>query len=165
MSEKYRQRKNKVQNETGMADRDPAYKYPMMSEQLAPQVTFLDDNEDLRSIMISLIESRLHMRVLELANFQSLLDHADAVLATKVVVLDIDLGFRQPSGLDAFAWLRKNNYQGKVFILTGHARSNPKVALAEQLGAYIWEKPIGSSQMIQKMAEFMTPRNPYEAEI
>jgi len=125
----------------------------MKSVPLTPQIAFLDDNEDLRSVMISLIESRLHTRVLELANFQSLMDHAETVLSTKVIVLDIDLGFRQPTGLDAFAWLRKKNYQGKVFFLTGHGSSNPVVAQAEKLGAYIFEKPIGSLDMIRKMAE------------
>jgi len=138
----------------------------MKSVPQTPQITFLDDNEDLRSVMISLIESRLHTRVLELAGFQSLLDHAETALATKVIVLDIDLGFRQPTGLDAFAWLRRNNYQGKVFFLTGHGRSNPVVAQAEKLGAYIFEKPIGSSDMIQKMAEFLPTYTDqsYEAE-
>lgn len=109
--------------------------------------------------MISLIESRLQASCLELENFQALVEQSEAVLSTQVIVLDIDLGFRQPTGLDAFLWLRKNNYQGKVFFLTGHGRSNPMVSQAEKMGAYIWEKPIGSAAMIQKMSEFIPARN------
>ncbi len=125
----------------------------------SPQISFLDDNDDLRAVMISLIESRLQASCLELENFQALVEQSEAVLSTQVIVLDIDLGFRQPTGLDAFLWLRKNNYQGKVFFLTGHGRSNPMVSQAEKMGAYIWEKPIGSAAMIQKMSEFIPARN------
>jgi FixJ family two-component response regulator len=128
------------------------------SKPPSPQISFLDDNEDLRAVMISLIETRLQAHCLELQNFQDFLDKSDVVLGTQVIVLDIDLGFRQPTGLDAFLWLKKNNYQGKVFFLTGHGRTNPMVAQAEKMGAYIWEKPIGSAAMIQKMSEFIPAR-------
>lgn len=135
---------------------------PLQSSKsaLPPQVSFLDDNDDLRAVMVSLIETRLQTTCLELVNFQALQEQSEAVLATKVIVLDIDLGYRQPSGLDAFRWLQERNYQGKVFFLTGHGRTNPMVAQAEKMGAYIWEKPIGSAAMIQKMAEFIPSQPP-----
>ncbi len=123
----------------------------------SPQVAFLDDNEDLRSVMVSLIESRLSVPCLSMDSVQALRQNAAAVLQTKIIVLDLDLGFRQPNGIDAYDWLLQNRYQGQVFFLTGHGKSDPLVMKAERLGARIWEKPIGSTSMLQQMEVFLRP--------
>jgi FixJ family two-component response regulator len=64
------------------------------------------------------------------------------VLKTEVAILDLELGFNQPNGIDAYDLLKRHNYKGKIFFLTGHGRNHPLVQKARDSGAVIWEKPM-----------------------
>ena len=70
------------------------------------------------------------------------------VLAAQIAILDINLGPHEPSGLDAYKWLVNNNFTGKILFLTGHARSNPLVAEAANLGAEVMAKPLETEQLL-----------------
>ncbi len=121
------------------------------------RVIFLDDNEDLRVVMVSLIESRLKISCRGLASFGELLAHVDDVLQSEVVILDLDLGHRQPSGIDVYEWLIRNHYQGWIHFLTGHGYSHPLMKEAANSGVQIWEKPIGSTQLLNSLAQRLSP--------
>jgi len=41
-----------------------------------------------------------------------------------------------------------HGFKGKVLFFTGHARSNPQVALAERNGVAILEKPLHPDKLI-----------------
>jgi FixJ family two-component response regulator len=78
---------------------------------------------------------------------------ADAALGCAVALLDVNLGARQPSGLDAYRWLRDHEYRGRVCFLTGHARSHPLVGQALAMGgAHLVEKPITSDRLCELVA-------------
>jgi DNA-binding NtrC family response regulator len=74
--------------------------------------------------------------------------HAQEVLHAKVAILDINLGPDAPDGVDAFNWLMDHGFQGKIVFLTGHARTNPRVALAGSKGVEVFEKPLHPDKLI-----------------
>lgn len=63
-------------------------------------------------------------------------------LACRVAILDVNLGEGQPTGVDAYEWLRAHSFAGSVVFLTGHAPTHPAVALAVKSGARVLAKPI-----------------------
>lgn len=109
---------------------------------MSADVVFLEDNEELRQIMTVLLESELRVRCLSFARFADLEKNVSAVLKTKIAILDINLGVNEPSGIDAYNWLRLMNYQGQVVFMTGHAQSHPLVLEATKTGAVVLEKPM-----------------------
>lgn len=61
-----------------------------------------------------------------------------------VAILDINLGAGRPNGIDAYRWLMDARFVGRMYFLTGHARSHPLVEEARRLGnVEIIEKPAG----------------------
>src|SRR5262245_32053596 len=98
-------------------------------------VVFLDDCDDLRDALTSILELQLGVECLCLKNFAEILVHSEVVLKARVVILDINLGENQPNGLDAHNWLKSQKFQGKIYFLTGHAATNPLVMKARQTGA------------------------------
>lgn len=117
------------------------------------QVVFLDDNEDLRTVMVSLIESRLTTSCLGLMSCEEMIENADVVLKSDVIILDLDLGYKKSSGIDAYKWLIDHGYQGSVHFLTGHGYTHPLMREASRSGVLIWEKPIGSTSMLVSIAQ------------
>jgi DNA-binding response OmpR family regulator len=115
---------------------------------MAEKVLLLEDDADTLE-MLAMAASILYSReVLKARNYAELTQLADTALACEVAVLDINLGPQQPSGLDAYRWLREHGYQGRVYFLTGHARSHPLVAQALAMGdAKLLEKPIAGDQL------------------
>ena len=117
----------------------------------AARIVFLDDSEDLRELLPILIKSLLGEECRSFGNLKEFEDHMEEVLLARVVILDINLGPNVPDGVDAFHWLMKHGFQGKVLFFTGHARSNPQVALAERSGVAILEKPVHPDILISSV--------------
>jgi FixJ family two-component response regulator len=116
-------------------------------------VTVVDDDEDLREALLSLLSYLVHAPGLALSGLSQMIEHQDAVLRCRLVILDINLGAGKPSGLDAFHWLKRQAFAGRIVFLTGHARSQPLVQQACALGeARVYEKPIGIAEL-RKMVE------------
>jgi DNA-binding NtrC family response regulator len=112
------------------------------------RIVFLDDNEDLRELLPAFLETTLGVECLTFANVIDFENHSAQVLNAKVAILDINLGPNVPDGVDAFNWLMARGFRGKILFFTGHARANPQVALAEQEGARILEKPIHPDKLV-----------------
>ena len=112
------------------------------------RVVFLDDNQDLRELMRDVLESSLKVECTCFASVMEFMKHAEEVLRAKVAILDINLGFNVPSGMDAFHWLTKQGFQGKVVFFTGHARIYLQAALDEGSGPEILEKPVDLNKLI-----------------
>jgi DNA-binding NtrC family response regulator len=112
------------------------------------KIVFLDDSEDLRALMPVLLASMLKEECRCFASVMEFENHAEEVLCARVAILDINLGPNVPDGVDAFHWLMENGFQGKVLFFTGHARTNPEVALAERNGVAILEKPLHPDKLI-----------------
>jgi FixJ family two-component response regulator len=106
-------------------------------------VVLLDDDQDMRDALGQLIGLLSGGRCLGLASVAELMARRDDVLAARLVILDINLGPRQPSGLDGYDWLQRERFAGRIVFLTGHAHSHPLVARAAALGnARVYAKPI-----------------------
>jgi DNA-binding NtrC family response regulator len=117
---------------------------------MQPGILFLDDDADLRRITSTLIQLKTGRTCLALATLDEVRTHREAVLASALAILDINLGEDQPSGLDAYGWLLAESYRGKVVFLTGHAKSHPLVEAAVRMGkVQVFAKPLSAEQLVE----------------
>jgi FixJ family two-component response regulator len=129
-----------------------------MLEKFAPQknaepkVFFVDDSEDLRMLFIHLMKFRFKEDCKGCATLAQMLENKSEVLRAQIVVLDINLGVGEPSGIDCYDWLKRNKFAGKILFLTGHAKNHPTVKKAWQSGAQVYEKPVDSKQFTELLA-------------
>ncbi len=111
-------------------------------------VLLLDDDDDLLATLGELVTLLTGRACVATRSFEELLARRDDALACPVAILDINLGRGKPSGLDVYTWLREQHYSGRIFFLTGHARSHPLVARARSLeGVQVLQKPIETDEL------------------
>ncbi len=110
------------------------------------RIVLLDDDADLRDALCDMF-ALLGADCLPVASLAEMSGAADRVLACHLAILDVNLGEGQPSGVDAYEWLRQQRFGGRVVFLTGHAPSSPAVARAATLGVRVLTKPIGIDEM------------------
>ena len=117
---------------------------------LVAGILVVDDDDDLREIMSELLRSYGVERCIVAATLAEVEENAAVALATSLALVDVNLGARQPTGLDVERWLRRNGYRGRVVFLTGHAADDPRVkqALATE-GTRVVSKPISSAQLME----------------
>ena len=116
-------------------------------------VLFLEDNDDLRQTFVELVTILHERRCVGASSYDEVVALGPRVLACDAAILDINLGPNQPSGIDAYKWLRHTGYPGRVVFLTGHASTHPLVIEAARIGdAEIFSKPIDPDQ-IQSIVE------------
>src|SRR5665213_1769496 len=96
------------------------------------KVVILEDDPDLRSLLGQILKFNSPCESLAVASLDEMKKCRDEVLGSNLCLLDIDLGVGKPTGLDAFEWLSQLEYSGKIFFLTGHARSHPLVVKARK---------------------------------
>jgi len=113
-------------------------------------VLLLDDDADVRMTVCELITLITGRSCIALASVADLQARRDEALACTHAILDINLGPQQPSGVDAYAWLKEQRFAGAITFLTGHAQAHPLVARAAALGeATVYRKPIGVDELLQ----------------
>lgn len=105
---------------------------------------FVDDDVDLRELVHDAV-TRLGVDDCVLAASLAEVEAQRArVLACSLAVLDINLGWHDPSGVEVYAWLRQQGFAGKIVFLTGHGDDDPRVREAARIGSVpILLKPIG----------------------
>ena len=109
----------------------------------ADLVLYVEDNEDLRELVVELVTVVLERRCVGVGSYEELVAQGDDVLGCSVAILDINLGANRRSGIDAYTWLRAKGYTGRIVFLTGHAGTHPLVVEAQRIGdAEIFSKPI-----------------------
>lgn len=112
-------------------------------------IIIVDDDSDLLYLLRELLGL---LGVAHCHTYRSLaeLERAgDSVLDGELAILDVNLGQGQPSGIDAYRWLRERGFAGRVVFLTGHAKSHPLVAEAARLpGTHVLEKPVGMDKLV-----------------
>ena len=117
-------------------------------------VVFLDDDDDLRGLFAELVENLSGGSCLGVASYRELLSRRVEVLASERAILDVNLGPDEPSGIDAYRWLRGEGFSGPILFLTGHASTHPLVAEAHRIGdARVVPKP-ASPRVLQSMLEW-----------
>jgi FixJ family two-component response regulator len=113
-------------------------------------IFLVGDDDDLRLVLVDLIGRATGRQVLGLRTLAELREQREAVLGCSLGILDINLGSDEPSGLDAFAWLRAERFAGRVVFLTGHATSNPLVRRAGDMdGATVLSKPLSIDTLLE----------------
>ena len=106
-------------------------------------VLYVEDNDDLRELVVELVTVVLNHRCVGVGSYEELTALGKKALGASVAILDINLGSDRRSGIDAYMWLRDQGYKGRIVFLTGHASSHPLVVEAQRIGdAEIFSKPI-----------------------
>ncbi|MEZ0391998.1 MAG: response regulator [Pseudobdellovibrionaceae bacterium] len=116
-------------------------------------VLYIDDCQELREIIPELIRYNLNRTCLSLSGLSQIKEKFSSGHSCKVVILDIDLGPGQPSGIDIFQWLQSQGFKGKMFFLTGHGMSHPFSQEAKKLGIQIFEKPLHSKILLESVRQ------------
>jgi DNA-binding NtrC family response regulator len=121
------------------------------------KILILEDDDDLRAAVADVVSGLMGWRYLGVGSFDELVARRTAALECRLAILDLTLSPGEPSGLDAYAWLRQQGFRGKVVFLTGHAPSHPLVrrALATESAAVV-EKPIDLAQLSALLGEAQT---------
>jgi FixJ family two-component response regulator len=92
---------------------------------------------------VELVTAVLERRCVGVGSYEELVAMGEEALACGVAILDISLGANRKSGIDAYVWLRRHGYAGRIVFLTGHASMHPLVVEAHRVGdAEIFSKPI-----------------------
>lgn len=111
-------------------------------------VLYVEDNDDLRELVVELVTVVLQRRCVGVASYEELVGLGEEALGCNVAILDINLGPNRRSGIDVYAWLRDMGYTGRIVFLTGHASTHPLVVEAKRIGdAEIFSKPIDPDRL------------------
>jgi DNA-binding NtrC family response regulator len=111
-------------------------------------VLIVDDDEDLRSALGDTLKEIFGVNSIAAASVPEMMALEQHALACDVAIIDINLGNAQPSGIDAFEWLTRHGFSGRVVFLTGHARSHPLVEDAcRQRRTRVYQKPLTLEQL------------------
>lgn len=113
------------------------------------RVLVLEDDEDLRSILLELLSLSGADACVDAGSLAELKRRQAEALGCGLAILDINLGAGVPSGLDAYEWLKENGFSGRTVFLTGHARSHPLVRQALELSnVQVLSKPIEAKVLV-----------------
>jgi DNA-binding NtrC family response regulator len=111
-------------------------------------VLFVDDDADLRELVCVALASLGLSRCTLASSLADVEAHATDALACSLAIVDINLGYGAPSGLDVYRWLKRARFRGRMVFLTGHGADDPQVMEASQLGSVeILSKPIGIDRL------------------
>jgi DNA-binding response OmpR family regulator len=112
-------------------------------------VLVLDDDVDLCELLQILFEEHLGVPCVAVHSFAELAARRSDVLMCDLAILDVNLGPRQPSGLDALSWLQENGFRGVIAFLTGHARRDSILhERAASAGVPVLEKPVAPETLL-----------------
>lgn len=121
----------------------------------------LEDDDDLRTLLCELLMASGAAACVSVRSLEELIRQKEQVLGCGLAVLDVNLGARAPSGLDAYHWLRGNGFGGRIVFLTGHARSHPLVRQAHELThVQVLSKPIDAKTLMALVRETDGSRRP-----
>jgi DNA-binding NtrC family response regulator len=114
----------------------------------------LDDDEDLRFLLCEAVASQPHCECVAVGSLADLIAHEQEALGCDLAILDVNLGVGTPNGLDALEWLRAHHFQGRIVLLTGHARSHPLVERARTMSAVpVLEKPVSLETILALVSD------------
>lgn len=114
----------------------------------------LDDDQDVVESLAEVVESLYERRCVTTHSLGELIERRQEALGCDVAILDINLGSGRPSGIDAYHWLLREGFSGRIVFLTGHALSQPLVAQARQLGQVrVLQKPMQVAQLMAIVSE------------
>jgi FixJ family two-component response regulator len=114
----------------------------------ARSVLFLEDDGDLQAAVSEVIAAVFNQRCVGVRSYRELVSRSEEALDCEVALLDINLGPKSASGLEAYRWLRRHGFSGRIIFLSGHASSHPLVLEASRIGdARVLAKPIDATTL------------------
>lgn len=93
-------------------------------------IFFLDDSEDYLEVIKVFVQAACDYEAITCANIENMQSRIDEILKSEMAFLDINLGLNQPSGIQAYRWLRSQGYNKPVFFLTGHGKDSDEAKQA-----------------------------------
>jgi DNA-binding response OmpR family regulator len=109
----------------------------------AAKVFILEDDVDAREAITLALSQALSIDSVQAGTFDEMMIQEEKVLSCTLAILDINLGSKRRSGIDAYQWLRKHRFRGDIVFLTGHASEHPLVREARSIGeAKVLSKPV-----------------------
>lgn len=109
----------------------------------------LDDDVDLCELLKLLFEESLGVECVVVHSFAELVSRKGDVLDCALAILDVNLGPRQATGLDALDWLQAHAFAGSIAFLTGHARRDSLLHdRAANAGVPVLEKPVEPDTLV-----------------
>jgi len=111
------------------------------------RAVLLDDDEDVLDALAALL-AVLGAPALLARSLEELAARRDDVLGADLAILDLNLGPEQPTGIDAFDWLRGAGFAGRIMFLPGHGAGDLVFARAFDLSdVELLRKPIGLDEL------------------
>jgi DNA-binding response OmpR family regulator len=112
------------------------------------KVLILDDDLDLRDVLRELYET-IGVECLTAGSLAELQARSAEASTCTLAILDINLGRGQPTGVDAYHWLRQQAFDLRIVFLTGHASTDPRVKEASRIAeTKILSKPISAQALV-----------------
>jgi DNA-binding NtrC family response regulator len=96
-------------------------------------VVLVDDDVDLCDAVGDVLLTVGVHECLAFASLAQVQARAYDVLHSELAILDINLGYDNPTGVDVFNWLRGEGYTAPIVFMTGHATLDPRLAAALEL--------------------------------
>ena len=120
-------------------------------------VLLVDDDEDLRAAMDEVLHRIGVRRLVEAGSLRDVEDQREEALACQLALVDINLGYGEPTGINVFEWLEREGFTGRVVFLTGHGSQDPRVQRAASLaGSQVASKPLTTAKL-REMIEGINP--------
>lgn len=106
-------------------------------------IFFLDDSEEYLDVMKVFVQAACNCEAITCSNIESMQNQIEEILKSEMAFLDINLGLNQPSGIQAYRWLKSQGYNKPVYFLTGHAKDSDEAKQAAIFeDARVLQKPI-----------------------
>lgn len=116
-------------------------------------VLLVDDDEDLRAAMEEVLHRLGVRRLIEAGSLRDVEDQREAALSCQLALVDINLGYGEPTGINVYEWLEREGFAGRVVFLTGHGSQDPRVRRAATLaGSQIASKPLTTAKLRDMIA-------------
>jgi DNA-binding response OmpR family regulator len=113
-----------------------------------PRILICDDDPDIAEVMGEFFQDH-GMECVTTHSFDEVVAHRAESLGCSLAILDVNLGFGQPSGIDVFRWLQREHFAGSVVFLTGHAVTSALLEGVRTLGVRILSKPIEAETLLR----------------
>lgn len=112
-------------------------------------VLVLEDDGDMRTLVCELFRMGGAERCVAVGSVAELRRRGADIHHFQLALIDVNLGYGHPSGLDAYEWLRAQRFGGQVVFITGHASSHPLVRELQGLrGVQVLRKPVDADVLL-----------------
>jgi CheY-like chemotaxis protein len=118
------------------------------------QALVLEDDADLRTLLCEVLEFAGVECCLAAASLGELMRLPGAP-ASELALLDLELGPAQPSGIEAWRWLRSQGFSGRAVFLTGQPRVHPLVSAGVRglPGVEVLAKPVDAEALLRLVGD------------